>query len=439
MQWFDRAWKNRKSIPIPSSKIEGGEPLKDFPYKVATQRDFDLARSAQRNGADIIFTLSDGITRLDHEIQHWDPDTGRLIAFVKIPILRPGKDTFIFIYYGNPKAPLPAKKPNVWSAYRFRKAFIKDSFSLLGNSQESSRGKSISNELVHFFNAQLRLHEELFCSQWLKQNAVRGNRHPAVLRWQLCKRMIETKGRLSLPRDNPQLPALANTILDASSLVECTKGDIMSFSLGDLANYGDEAVQRRIRSVIKHPSQYLDLLTELHFAAWHFARGHKVIAYEDPGFPDHSIIIPSWRLPLVADSKRLQSSSSLNRVHDVVKKADKQIKQFKKACYGMAVLDLSEKLNNPRPLTDSFPQELIEVRNVVNNTIRDYYSAVSAVLLVWNEYSVLPPAGKGSVLMVILRRRSHILHHKLPRYRIEEQLDDTMVYWHVSFTVRMLT
>ncbi|MHA2324967.1 MAG: DUF2341 domain-containing protein, partial [Promethearchaeota archaeon] len=55
----------------------------------------------QVDGGDILFTSSDGITKLDHEIEKYEPATGELIAWVNVPTISLGLDTDIFIYYGN--------------------------------------------------------------------------------------------------------------------------------------------------------------------------------------------------------------------------------------------------------------------------------------------------------------------------------------------------
>lgn len=69
------------------------------------------------NGYDIIFTLNDGITKLDHEIVSYDSTAGTFIAWVRIPTLLYNVDTTIRIYYGNSTISASQENANdVWDS-----------------------------------------------------------------------------------------------------------------------------------------------------------------------------------------------------------------------------------------------------------------------------------------------------------------------------------
>ena len=69
------------------------------------------------SGYDIIFRAMDGITQLYHEIEKYDPSTGQLIAWVRIPTLAYNADTTIYMYYGNAGITSPTANPaGVWDA-----------------------------------------------------------------------------------------------------------------------------------------------------------------------------------------------------------------------------------------------------------------------------------------------------------------------------------
>ncbi|MBA7607392.1 hypothetical protein ES703_14551 [subsurface metagenome] len=61
-------------------------------------------RVGQSDGGDILFTFSDGITKLDHEIEKYVPSAGSLVAWVEVPTVPTYTDTSIYIYYGNATA-----------------------------------------------------------------------------------------------------------------------------------------------------------------------------------------------------------------------------------------------------------------------------------------------------------------------------------------------
>jgi len=58
------------------------------------------------DGTDIVFTASDGVTKLDHEIESYNASTGLFISWVRIPALSPTAETVIYAYYGNASASL---------------------------------------------------------------------------------------------------------------------------------------------------------------------------------------------------------------------------------------------------------------------------------------------------------------------------------------------
>ena len=81
--------------------------------------DANLASIARADGGDILFTASDGVTRLSHEVERYTTAGGRLAAWISVPALAAGGDTLLYIYYGNPSAPAPPAPAAAWdTAYR---------------------------------------------------------------------------------------------------------------------------------------------------------------------------------------------------------------------------------------------------------------------------------------------------------------------------------
>jgi len=89
--------------------------LADFPVLISII-DSDLASDAQDDGDDILFTSSDKKTKLSHEIEAFNGQTGQLIAWVRIPKLFANNDTIIYMYYGNPTASNQQDAVNVWDS-----------------------------------------------------------------------------------------------------------------------------------------------------------------------------------------------------------------------------------------------------------------------------------------------------------------------------------
>ncbi len=110
--WFDQGdWNLRRPLGIESDLVAG--PLTDFPVLVEVT-DVDLAAGLQANAADLVFTDADGVTRLDHQVEAWDPLTGALTAWVRVPALDGDDDGLLFLYLGNPTADDQQDPVGVW-------------------------------------------------------------------------------------------------------------------------------------------------------------------------------------------------------------------------------------------------------------------------------------------------------------------------------------
>src|SRR6202043_2602706 len=98
--------------------------------------------------------------------------------------------------------------------------------------------------------AQKAVLEELFPSGWFAKAKGKDLKHPAYVRWQRCLDLIARNGRIQLPADNEIISALLAAFCDNLSLIQATRGSIDAQTLGDHANYGDEAVQKRLLAEI---------------------------------------------------------------------------------------------------------------------------------------------------------------------------------------------
>ena len=157
--------------------------------------------------------------------------------------------------------------------------------------------------------AQKAVLEELFPSGWFAKAKGKDLKHPAYVRWQRCLDLIARNGRIQLPADNEIISALLAAFCDNLSLIQATRGSIDAQTLGDHANYGDEAVQKRLLAEILHPSKFLDVLVEVACAGYHVLQGHKVKATEEEGMPDLELEIHGWRLPIQAECKCVKGNS----------------------------------------------------------------------------------------------------------------------------------
>jgi hypothetical protein len=116
--WYNALWQRRFAITVPANKVTGTHS--DFPVLVAipaaaTQAPW-LRDNAQADGDDILFTSSNGTTKLNHEIEKYDSGTGELLAWVRVSSLASSADTTIYLYFKNGVATNQQNKTGVWDS-----------------------------------------------------------------------------------------------------------------------------------------------------------------------------------------------------------------------------------------------------------------------------------------------------------------------------------
>ncbi|GBE04729.1 MAG TPA: DUF2341 domain-containing protein [Nitrospirae bacterium] len=126
--WYDGSWLYRQQITISSSMAPSDQS--DFPVLIKiTNQNNPVFANAQSNGDDILFTSSDGTTRLDHEIEYYSSlATKELDAWVRIPSLSSSSDTVIYMYYSNSSVSNQENVAGVWDS----------NFTLVQHLQETS-------------------------------------------------------------------------------------------------------------------------------------------------------------------------------------------------------------------------------------------------------------------------------------------------------------
>ena len=115
--WYSSNWTNRRLITIDHTKVStaSGTTLTNFPMLFSTtDTEFKITgnggKVASSSGADILFTDSDGLTKLNYEREFYSSSTGQLIAWVQIQLcLRPLTIKYIFTTATTPEALLTSK------------------------------------------------------------------------------------------------------------------------------------------------------------------------------------------------------------------------------------------------------------------------------------------------------------------------------------------
>ncbi len=121
--WYSTGgtWAHRKSVTVNHAQVSGSSSLVNFPVLFSVT-DPNLATVAnggsvgKSDGTDILFTAADGLTKLNHELESYNPTTGAVVAWVQVPSVSPSADTPLYIYYGNASASNQQNPAGVWDS-----------------------------------------------------------------------------------------------------------------------------------------------------------------------------------------------------------------------------------------------------------------------------------------------------------------------------------
>lgn len=111
-----------KNASISEANVTGLTDFADFPVLIHVI-DPDLRTTANgghvthASGYDIIFTLDDCALPLYHQVERYNPVTGELMVWLRLPTLYATTDTEFKMYYGNSAIVAPTESPNTWSAH----------------------------------------------------------------------------------------------------------------------------------------------------------------------------------------------------------------------------------------------------------------------------------------------------------------------------------
>ena len=115
-------YSSQRTIVIDHTKVRNTDQT-NFPFLFDTT-DRNLAtiqnggQVVSPNGYDIIFSTDPGgLTKLDHELEAYDPVSGHVVAWIRIPTLSHSADTILYVFYGNPNIAGSQQNPNgVWDS-----------------------------------------------------------------------------------------------------------------------------------------------------------------------------------------------------------------------------------------------------------------------------------------------------------------------------------
>jgi len=154
--WYNTSWLYRTQITIDHTKVASstGTTLTNFPVLISTTSTafeysgFAGGHVASSTGKDILFTSSDGLTKINHEIETYSSSTGQIISWVKVPAVSTTTDTVLYMYYGNTVATDQSTTTGVWDSNYVGVWHLPNGTSLTGNDSTSNSYNLTNNNAV---------------------------------------------------------------------------------------------------------------------------------------------------------------------------------------------------------------------------------------------------------------------------------------------------
>jgi Concanavalin A-like lectin/glucanases superfamily/Domain of unknown function (DUF2341) len=108
-------WTFRRPVIIDAQD----EALDEFVLLVSVAKDSMFGMNVQPDGDDLVFTDSDGVTILPHELEYFNTDSGVTFfrAWVRVPLI-PTLGKTLYVYYGNSVIGSQQNKGGTWQDFR---------------------------------------------------------------------------------------------------------------------------------------------------------------------------------------------------------------------------------------------------------------------------------------------------------------------------------
>ncbi|MEM7166031.1 MAG: LamG-like jellyroll fold domain-containing protein [Planctomycetota bacterium] len=106
--WYSTQWSTRKPHKVKRSLLEPGtEANFSHPFRMQDDDMRSVANGGlmQENAEDLFFTLADGLTKIPHDIDDYDPVTGLVEGKLLFATYPSELDEFVYPYWGNAMAP----------------------------------------------------------------------------------------------------------------------------------------------------------------------------------------------------------------------------------------------------------------------------------------------------------------------------------------------
>lgn len=110
-----------RELVIQETMVPDGPSLANYPFLVRltspSLRSVANGGHMESNQAhDLVFYMNGCATMLEHQLDYYDPVTGELVVWVRIPVVSTTSNTSVFMYYGNSSVLSSSSSTGTWNA-----------------------------------------------------------------------------------------------------------------------------------------------------------------------------------------------------------------------------------------------------------------------------------------------------------------------------------
>lgn len=241
-------------------------------------------------------------------------------------------------------------------------------------------------------------------------------KHPAYIHWKLCKRAIEQKGSFFIPEQENDFIEFGRIIFNSLILNDISEGDMQTFKLGNIRNYGEENCQKKIISRIHKKEAYEDLLVELYVADWYKSKKLLVEPIEKEGYPDFRILNKNINKSVFFECKHLRTDNT-KRIQKIIKKANSQllnaIIDSNDNSGSIVILDISNLVQSVQIFHDlssfqekgkiiknEIPDKAKNIIEIISKELSKKTRSINAALVIWDEFFAVENSAKGILYLM---------------------------------------
>jgi hypothetical protein len=256
----------------------------------------------------------------------------------------------------------------------------------------------------------------MFADAGLATLSKRSPKHPAVQRYHRLRAFVSDG--VTYPDEVELLREITGGLLDGLVWADVPSDkDYWSF-------IPSVDARERVRQSILDPEQFHDVIAEVFFWSWLREQIQSANLVEEVALPD-IVVDRGSDLEVWAEVKRVRLGKNPERVGDVIKKANSQLKNANPERVGIVFLSIERAVQRVA-LDDRIPDDVQRYLHEVERKLAsDTNRSVGRIVVSWDDFAVDTEPGRG--ITYTFRRRSETRTHGQPRGEVPLAVNVTHV------------